>query len=147
MSKIRELVIAGGKIHCARCQAMSKRTKLQCSAPAERGKRVCRFHGARSTGPKTEASRLLVVRGKVKLGDETRQARAERSNKFAELAQIEDALHVLGLTDAPRTRGPKPRNYRPIKSMQDVIQFVVGQLARPCSAVSELQEEITRKTS
>jgi hypothetical protein len=91
------LVAAGGKINCACCQAMSKRTKLQCGVPAEQGKRVCRFHGARSTGPKTEEGRLRVARCKVKHGDETRQSRAERSKKLAELAQVGDVMHVMGI--------------------------------------------------
>lgn len=141
------LKTAGGRITCPRCQARSKRTKQQCGAPAERGKRVCRFHGARSTGPRTEEGRLRVARGKIKHGDETRQARVERSLKLAELAQIEDALHVLGLTEAPKTRGPKPRNYRPIKSMQDTIDFVTGQLLQFASAVEQDEEKITPKTS
>ena len=34
----RLLLTAGGKIQCLRCNAMSKRTKLQCGGPAMRGK-------------------------------------------------------------------------------------------------------------
>ena len=34
-----------------RCAARSKRTKMPCRAPAVRGYRVCRFHGARSGAP------------------------------------------------------------------------------------------------
>lgn len=44
------------KAHAApRCAATSKRTGLGCKAPAERGKRVCRFHGARGGAPKGQA--------------------------------------------------------------------------------------------
>ncbi|AZO13111.1 hypothetical protein EJ074_20530 [Mesorhizobium sp. M3A.F.Ca.ET.080.04.2.1] len=44
------------KAHAApRCSATSKRTGVGCKAPAERGKRVCRFHGARGGAPKGEA--------------------------------------------------------------------------------------------
>jgi len=39
-----------------RCSANSKRTGRQCGAPAERGKAVCRFHGARGGGPRGEAN-------------------------------------------------------------------------------------------
>ena len=39
-----------------RCRATSKRTGLRCGAPAERGKVVCRFHGARGGGPKGKAN-------------------------------------------------------------------------------------------
>ena len=39
-----------------RCTATSKRTKQRCGAPAERGKSVCRFHGARGGAPKGKAN-------------------------------------------------------------------------------------------
>ena len=109
------LETAGGKINCPRCQATSKRTKLQCGGPAEKGKRVCRFHGARSTGPKTEEGRLRIALGKTQHGTETRRARAERSAKTAELLALEDIMHVTGMTTAPRTRGRKPAGYKPSK--------------------------------
>jgi len=40
-----------------RCGARAKRTGQPCRAPACRGKRRCRLHGGRSTGPKTTAGR------------------------------------------------------------------------------------------
>lgn len=44
------------KAHAApRCAATSKRTGVGCKAPAERGKHVCRFHGARGGAPRGEA--------------------------------------------------------------------------------------------
>jgi hypothetical protein len=103
---------------------MSKRTRLQCGAPAERGKRVCRFHGARSTGPKTEEGRLRIARAKTQHGDETRQARAERSAKSAELSSIEDIMHLTGMTTAPRTRGRKGSSYKPITTLDAALDFV-----------------------
>jgi hypothetical protein len=40
------------KAHAApRCTARSKRTKRPCRAPAVRGYRVCRMHGARGGAP------------------------------------------------------------------------------------------------
>ena len=119
-----KLVTAGGKVHCARCQATSKRTKLQCGAPAERGKTVCRFHGARSTGPKTIEGRLRIAHNKTHHGNETRQARAERSAKSAELASLEDMMHLAGMTTAPRTRGRKPANYEPIASLDAAYDYM-----------------------
>ena len=35
-----------------RCRSRSKRTKMPCRAPAVRGFRVCRFHGARGGAPR-----------------------------------------------------------------------------------------------
>ena len=41
--------------HAPRCRAKSKRTGLPCQAPAEHGKKVCRFHGARAGAPRGKA--------------------------------------------------------------------------------------------
>lgn len=118
------LETAGGKIICPRCQAHSKRTKLQCGAPAEKGKKVCRFHGARSSGPKTKEGRLRIAHSKTHHGNETRQARAERSAKSAELASLEDIMHLTGMTNAPRTRGRKAAGYEPITSLDAAFDFM-----------------------
>lgn len=125
-----QLSTAGGGIICARCQAMSKRKKQQCGAPAERGKRVCRFHGARSSGPKTEEGRLRIARSKVQHGNETRETRAERSEKSTLLANLEDVMHVTNMTTAPRTRGRKPSGYSPITTLAGAFDFVARQLLR-----------------
>ena len=45
--------LIGGRIRALRCQALSKRSKLQCRKAALKGKRVCMFHGGKSTGPIT----------------------------------------------------------------------------------------------
>ena len=96
---------------------MSKRTKVQCGAPAEKGKRVCRFHGARSTGPRTEEGRQRIAQSKTQHGQETRQARAERSAKLSEIASLEDILYVINAATGPRNRGRKPAGYAPIKTL------------------------------
>lgn len=124
MNFLSLLTTAGGKIHCPRCQAHSKRTKLQCGAPAERGKQVCRFHGARSTGAKTEEGRLRIARCKVQHGNETRKVRVERRNKSAELSSLEDIMNLTGMTTASRTRGRKPSNYKPITSLDAAFEYM-----------------------
>ncbi len=119
---------ANGKITCSRCQAHSKRTKLQCGAPAERGKRVCRFHGARSTGPKTEAGRQRIAQTKTQHGDETRQARAERSAISAKLLAMEEILFLINAATGPRTRGRKPENYTPITTLETAFDYMATDL-------------------
>ncbi len=113
------------KIICPRCQAMSKRTRLQCGAPAERGKRVCRFHGARSSGPKTEAGRLRIARSKTKTGQYSREALEASSASLSLIRQLEDAMHLLAMTSAPRTRGRKPRGYAPLLLLEDVAKLAL----------------------
>jgi len=99
----------GGRVTCQRCQAKSKRTKLQCAAPALKGKRVCKTHGGRSTGPKTEAGRKRCAEAKTIHGRETREARTERSLASARVAVLEWAGRSLGFIKGPRTRGAKPK--------------------------------------
>ena len=102
------LTTLGGRVVCTRCQAKSKRTKLQCAAPALKGKRVCKTHGGRSTGPRTEAGRQRCAEAKTIHGRETREARNERSLASARLAVLEQAGHELGFMGGTRTRGIKP---------------------------------------
>ena len=102
------LLVLGGRVVCQRCQAMSKRTKQQCRAPAIKGKRVCKTHGGRSTGPKTQAGRQRCADARTIHGNETRQARTERSLGSARLAVLEAVGHQLGFMSGARTRGPKP---------------------------------------
>ena len=118
------LETAGGRISCNRCQATSKLTKQQCSAPAEREKRVCRFHGARSSGAKTEAGRLRIARAKTQHGDETRQVRAERSAMSAKILALEDILFLICAATGPRTRGRKPASYTPITTLEAAFEYI-----------------------
>ncbi len=112
----------GGRVTCQRCQAKSKRTKLQCSAPALKGKRVCKTHGGRSTGPKTKAGRQRCAEAKTIHGRETREARTERSSASARLAVLEQAGHELGFMGGSRTRGIKPHKMgQMLPELQDVI--------------------------
>ena len=104
----QNLLVLGGRVVCQRCQAMSKRTKQQCRAPAIKGKQVCKTHGGKSTGPKTQAGRQRCADARTIHGNETRQARTERSLVSARLAVLEAVGHQLGFMSGARTRGPKP---------------------------------------
>ena len=79
------ILTLGGRIRCPRCQAKSKRTKQQCRSPAIRGKRCCRIHGGKSTGPRTQQGRNLCGAAKTLHGRETRAIRAKRQQVLAEL--------------------------------------------------------------
>lgn len=89
------ILIAGGKILARRCGATSKRTKRRCGTPAMRGKPVCRFHGGKSTGPKTEAGRQRIVDANTVHGRETRAIRERRSRKLQELKELEKLMKML----------------------------------------------------
>jgi hypothetical protein len=86
------MTLASGRIRCSRCQALSKRTKRQCGAPAVRGMRVCRFHGGKSTGPKTKEGGKRCGIAKTVHGGGTRAIRAARPAKMAELKVLEKII-------------------------------------------------------
>ena len=108
MSNNFTYVIAGGHIACNQCQAISKRSRQRCKAPAMKGKKVCKAHGGRSTGPTSEAGRQRCAEAKTIHGRETREARSERSLASARLAVLEQAGHELRFMGGTRTRGRKP---------------------------------------
>jgi hypothetical protein len=88
------LTTAGGRIKCLRCNAMSKRTKLQCGGPAVKDKTKCRFHGGLSTGPRTELGRQIcaaanTVHGKdSRIDREVARLQAMRIRLYAELLGV-----------------------------------------------------------
>ena len=109
MSNNFTYVIAGGHITCNQCQAMSKRSRQRCKAPAMHGSAVCRIHGALSRGATTEAGKLRARTSNLKHGRETRETRNERSLGSARLAVLESVGFSIGLLKGPRTRGVKPK--------------------------------------
>jgi len=122
------LSTAGGRICCARCTAQSSRTKLQCGRPALKTSKTqkCQFHGGGlSSGKQTLEGRSRIAAAHYKHGESTKKARAEYSKASATLSKLEDAMHLLKMTTAPRTRGRKPSGYMPVRSTHDVIQMVL----------------------
>jgi hypothetical protein len=118
------LSTANGKIICPRCSAMSKRTRLQCGAPAEKGKRVCRFHGARSTGPISPEGKASSAKANFKTGEYSRASLDKAAKEKALIRVLEDATHILGMTDAPRTVGRKPERYWLVETIDDVLPAI-----------------------
>jgi hypothetical protein len=105
--KQSDLVTAGGRIRCARCQALSKRTKLQCQAPAMKGKAVCRFHGGKSTGPRTAEGRARCAQAKLIHGRETK-AKREQARELNQLLRLYATLLGVNYRSQPIT----PRRYK-----------------------------------
>ncbi|WP_149762092.1 hypothetical protein [Neomesorhizobium albiziae] len=69
-----------------RCSAKSKRSGIQCKAPAVRGKRVCRMHGARSGAPTGEKH------GRYVHGLRTKEAVAAKREVRELLRSVRDLL-------------------------------------------------------
>ena len=131
------LSTAGGRITCLRCTAKSVRSGNQCLKPALKSSRAqkCSHHGGRNKGPVTEAGKARSAAAHIKTGEFTKQAIQERSQKLAEMMQLEDAMHVLKMTTATRTRGRKPSGYAPLTTIKDVVLFALDkELNRPAQA-------------
>ena len=121
------ITLAAGRIHCLRCIARSVRSGMQCAKPAMKSSRTqkCSHHGGWATGPKTAAGRQRIAQAHTIHGESTKAARLEYSRASAELLKLEDAMHVLGMTTAPRTPGRKAAGYRPVRTLEDVKRMML----------------------
>ena len=109
-----------------RCQAMSKRTKLQCAAvvkPSNQSQK-CRHHGGKSTGPKTAEGKQRIAQAQLIHGNETLKKRQERQSSFKDIKQLEDIMHVLNMTTANKTPGAKPKGYSKISTIEQVTEYL-----------------------
>jgi len=124
MNKDLFIDLAGGRIRCRRCQALSKRSREQCKKPALRGKAVCGFHGGKSTGPKTEEGRQRIADAKTTHGNESRAKRKERSETSAHMRELEDVAWAINMMTGTQTRGRKPTAYRPVKTLEEAKLWI-----------------------
>ena len=105
MTEITSTLLLFNDTEVPRCQARSKRSGEQCRKAAMQGKRVCRTHGGRSTGPKTAAGRKACADAKTLHGRETREIRRKRGEGLKELREIEGLMVSLGMIEqAPTCR-------------------------------------------
>jgi hypothetical protein len=79
------------------------------------------MHGAR----KAESIKRGEQHPNYVHGNRTLEAQAEKSAVSRRLQQIEDAMHLLKITTAKRSRGRKASGYCKIKSL-DEIKKVIG---------------------
>ena len=88
-----------------RCIAKAKRSQEQCKNPAAFKCKTCRVHGARRPGTIKNGADHPQYRH----GQETLEAKANRSAKLTELRGLEATMALLGALDGPRWRGRKPK--------------------------------------
>ena len=121
---------------------MSKRSGEQCKKPALKSSRAqkCEFHGGRSTGPKTEGGKARQRAAVIKSGNYTKEAMENKARSVRVLAGLEDALYVLNMTTMPRTRGRKPLGHVPLKTVEDVVKFMLDNPLHLPRASDERQE-------
>jgi hypothetical protein len=89
-----------------------------------KGKRVCQFHGGRSTGPKTEAGKARLRNLNLKDGQFTRAKTLASSELRLRLRYLEDIAIHIGMFKQ-RTSGPKPFGYCRL-DLNDRQQFLLA---------------------
>ncbi len=102
------------------CTALNRQTKQQCKNPAAFGCKVCRYHGAR----RKESIRRGEQHPNYVHGKFTFEAKKKSSEKIAQLQMIEDAMHLLGMTTAKRSRGRKALRYSPITLVDEIKKVI-----------------------
>ena len=118
-------------MHCVRCAAVFKATGQRCTAFAMLGKRVCARHGAKSTGPRTDAGKRKCAAVRTVHGRETQAMRKERRHAVAQLALLEKIGFAVGMLTGTRTRGRKPALMdEAYPELQEILRQIPG-IVRP----------------
>jgi hypothetical protein len=118
------LIIAFGTTPVPRCQATNRRGK-QCLKAAMQQKAVCRNHGGRSTGAKSEDGKRRSREANLHHGQRSVQGMLRAREDGVRIRQLTDAARVLGLaTSVKRVRGKWPEAYRPIEDEAGVLDLV-----------------------
>ena len=118
------LILAFGKKLVPRCQATNRRGE-QCSKTAVKNRLVCRNHGGRSTGAKSEEGKRRSREANLIHGERSVQGMLRAREDGVRMRQLTDAVRVLGLaTNVKRVRGKWPEGYQPIEDEAGVLDLV-----------------------
>jgi len=122
------LITAGGRIKCRRCTAKSSHTKKQCKRPASKLSKTskCSRHGGLSAGPKTQEGKDRIRAAHLKHGEETLEAKAERSAKSVMFRYLTDlGNHCKMFYKEIKTQGRPPSGYAQL-DLTDPEQLVIA---------------------
>ncbi len=111
------LNLADGKIVCRRCTGTSRRTRLQCAAPAERHSNKCRFHGSRGSGPATDEGRKRCAAAKDRGMGESRQARKKQQQQLRLIRVLKEVWCLLNQEEIQAITAPHPM----VETMFDLL--------------------------
>ena len=78
-----------------RCCARTRRGTA-CQKPPMKGKKRCKLHGGRSSGPKTLEGRVRIAMARWKHGRRSKRFVEQRKKIWAELRAIERRLRMDG---------------------------------------------------
>ncbi len=86
---------------------MFRQSGKQCKKQALKTSRTqkCKFHGGRSTGPKTETCEARQGTAPIRDGKNTKEALDDRARNIRVLAGLEDGFYVFNMASSPRMGG------------------------------------------
>jgi len=88
-------------------------------------KAVCRNHGGKSTGARTESGKQRSREANLHHGQRSVQGILRAREDGVRVRQLADAVRVLGLgTKVKRVRGKWPEGYQPIEDLAGVEDLV-----------------------
>ena len=79
---------------------------------------------AKWNGPRTSEGKQRIAQAQLKHGAYSKAGLRAKQTESIQLRQLEDIAVLIGMIQGPRTRGSKPRGYRPITSMEAVQDLV-----------------------
>ena len=82
------------------------------------------FKTIKWNGPRTAEGKQRIAQAQLKHGAFSKAGLEAKQAESIQLRQLEDIAYLTGLIQGPRTRGAKPRGYRPITSMEAVKALI-----------------------
>jgi len=79
---------------------------------------------AKWNGPRTAEGKQRIAQAQLKHGAYSKAGLEAKQAEAIQLRQLEDIAVLIGMIQGPKTRGCKPRGYRPISSMEAVNALV-----------------------
>ena len=84
----------------------------------------CTLVKVKWNGPRTAGGKQRIAQAQLKHGAFSKAGLQAKQAESIQLRQLEDIAVLIGMIQGPRTRGCKPRGYRPITSMEAVKALV-----------------------
>ena len=84
----------------------------------------CTLVKVKWNGPRTAEGKQRIAQAQLKHGAYSKANLVAKHAEAIQLRQLEDIAVLNGMIQGPRTRGCKPRGYRPITSMEAVKALV-----------------------
>jgi hypothetical protein len=84
----------------------------------------CTLVKVKWNGPRTAEGRQRIAQAQTKHGFYSKAGLEAKQAESVQLRQLEDIAVLIGMIQGPKTRGCKPRGYRPISSMEAVNALV-----------------------